>query len=147
MITECTTKENRTQGIVVSRSHLVMDTCNRIRPDCRRCALDNAFSTRVPCQLEGSSAPVDSQQHCCTVNFNADGSLWACVPASCLLTGCTTAACSLETEDEICKDLAQQLESMAAWISSKKNLVQVLLQISYCSISSTKLSKAIHKPD
>lgn len=93
--------------------------------NCRLCALDNAFSTRVPCQLIPATAAPNEEQHCCTVNFNADGTLWACVPASCLLTACTTANFAHGTQTRICNELAEQLKSVARWISGKADCATV----------------------
>eukprot|EP00892_Ulva_mutabilis_P010491 jgi/Ulvmu1/7814/UM004_0043.1 len=63
-----------------------------LMPTLVHCALDQAISAKEPCDPCKDSemqaaAPAGAVAHNCTINFNADGSRWACVPAKCLLAG------------------------------------------------------------
>ena len=113
---------------------------------CRRCVLDNVFSNAVPCQLAPSIAAPGAEQHCCTVNFNADGTLWACVPAACLLTGCTTTNCSPDTEAVICDELASGINPVLSWSNGQAQRITVaepkVITPPTCFVSATVLNLA-----
>lgn len=79
-----------------ARVQVAVNTCSQ--HPCRHCALDQLVARCAP---DGASAPpsdacaTTSEGRACTVNFNADGTLWACVPPSQLLITCSaTAACA-----------------------------------------------------
>jgi hypothetical protein len=63
--------------------------------------------------------------HACVVNFNADGTLWACVPSDCVLTSVSQRTASPEEVDDLINDMQQ---AMSDGVSSlfQKSMVSIV---------------------
>jgi hypothetical protein len=118
------TRIGRFLSTMSSRS--LMDCCT-----CRRCALEDALTRRYkPSKLEDATrmtavfAPPE-QVHPCVVNFNADGTLWACVNSDCLLTSLSQQKASPEKSQQAMQEIWDVLPDIPDSVFSK-SVVQVV---------------------
>lgn len=92
---------------------------------CRHCAMDSAISHKEPCDpckdcAAQVTSPTKALTHNCTVNFNADGSLWACVPARCLLAGGRDQALPPSRVTGVMQELCGLAVQASTWMCSRE---------------------------
>jgi hypothetical protein len=74
--------------------------------------MDSALSPLQPdtpvrsCRAPEAHPPQDAAgpTHGCCINFNADGTIWACVPTSMILTSCSVSQASVEIAEAVLEE-------------------------------------------